>query len=59
MVSVLPERLVGPRMCNHSLTAHMNHAAVQQSTKGTQLRVDTTTVSLAVPVDVFPLPLAK
>jgi hypothetical protein len=41
------------------LAAHGNHAGVQQPTKGPQLLVDTTVVSLAVPVDDLPQSLAN
>jgi hypothetical protein len=37
----------------------VNHVRVQQLTKGPQLHVGTTTVSLAIPVYVLPLPLAN
>jgi hypothetical protein len=50
---------VGPRAHNFSSVAHGNHAGVQQLTNGPQLRVDTTAVSLAVPVDVLQLPLTN
>jgi hypothetical protein len=58
-IGVLPERPVGPQACTLLSVARWNHAAAQQSTKGPQLRVDTTTVSLAIPVDVLPLSITK
>jgi hypothetical protein len=50
---------MGPLVCSFSSAAHRNYGGVQQPTKGPQLRVDTTAVSLAIPVDVLPLPLAN
>jgi hypothetical protein len=50
---------VGPLARSMLSAAHGNHAGVQQLTIGPQLCVDTTMVSLAIPVDVLPLTLAN
>jgi hypothetical protein len=50
---------VGPQARSFSSTAHENYFGVQQPTKGLQLHVDITAVSLAIPVDVLPLPLTN
>jgi hypothetical protein len=59
LVGILPECPVGPWACSFSSAAHLNHAGVQQLTKGPQLRVDTHAVPLAIPVDVLPPPLTN
>jgi hypothetical protein len=59
LVNVLHECRVGPQARILSSAAHGNHAGVQQPAKGPQLRVDTTAVFQAVPVDIRPLTLTN
>jgi hypothetical protein len=59
LVGVWLQRPVGPRAHNLLSATHGNLAGVQQLAKGPQLCVDTTMVSLAVPVEVLPLMLAN
>jgi hypothetical protein len=59
LVGIQLQRLVGPRACSLSSAAHGNHAEVQQPAKGPQLCVDAGAVSLAAPIDVFPLTLTN
>jgi hypothetical protein len=59
LVDVLPEHPLGPRACNFSSAAHVNHAGVQQLTKGPRICGDARAVALAITVDILPLPLAS
>jgi hypothetical protein len=57
LVGVWLQCPVRPRARRLSSVAHGNHAGVQQPAKGPQLRVDASTVPLAILVDVLPLTL--
>ena len=59
LVDVWLQRPVGPQVRSLSSAAHGNHAGVQQSAKGPQLRVDTAAVSLTVLVNVLSLTLTN
>jgi hypothetical protein len=50
---------VVPQACSLSSATHGNHARIQQSAEGPQLRVDEAVVSLTIPVDALPLTLAN
>jgi hypothetical protein len=50
---------MGPQAHNFLSVTHVKHAGVQQLTKGPQLHVDTTAMSMTVPVDILPLPLTN
>jgi hypothetical protein len=59
LVGVRLQRPVDPRACSLLSAAHGNHAGVQQPAVGPQLYVDTSAVSLVVPIDVLPLMLTN
>jgi hypothetical protein len=59
LVGVLLQCPTVPQVCSLSSASHGNHARIQQSTIGPQLRIDAGTLSLAIPIDVLPLTLTN
>jgi hypothetical protein len=59
LIGIRLQRLVVPCACSLLSAAHGNHVGIEQLAKGSQLRVDTGAVSLAVPVDILPLMLTN